>query len=123
MVDLYTRAVPSQLDPDLVIVQGGFARPSDEASVKQAIRGLIDQVRTDVPEAPLVVITSFRDSARQEAITARAWRGDPEILLLRPQPEKWPSMSEPFDGGTDDAGHATIATAVIASLREAGLVG
>ena len=124
--ELYAEAQPTTLKPDAVIVQSGYGGDFPDADVADAIDALARQIRTDLPDVPLIVIGSLWPgpptelSARRDQTIADAWQAQEDMLFLRPQEEGWARMTI-VRGGPDDAGHAQIATNVEAALQGAGL--
>lgn len=116
-------AAPADPAPDLVVVQGAYGgranATNDEA--KAAVEELAAAIATQWPDAPLVVLTPLAPAGAtpqvetRERTLARAWREDPDTLVLRPLEDGW------SDAAQDDAGHRLISDELVAALRDAGL--
>jgi hypothetical protein len=119
MLDLFN-ASPAGLDPDLVVVQAAYGSNGSNDEAKDAIAELDAAIRARYADVPVVVVTAFAAEVTNQVETrertvARAWREDPDVLLLRPQLEGW------ADATPDDAGHSLIAERLEQALRAAGL--
>ena len=118
--DLLVQSPPS-LDPDLVVVQGGYGADAPTADAKAAVEELHAAIEQQYADVPVVAVTGFAPGGTtqqletRERAVARAWREDPDVLVLRPQLDGWSDVSP------DDAGHELIATELVAALRAAGL--
>lgn len=117
---------PASVDPDLVIVQGGYGGDAPNDEVRDIVRQLDASIRERFPDAELAAVTPFwpgtpnGQSETRERTVARAWREDPDALVLRPQPEGWSTFAT-VNRVPQDAGHELIATAMIDAFRAAGL--
>ena len=125
LLDLFTDS-PASVDPDLVLIQGGYGGSGSNDEAKSAIEELDAAIAERYPDAVVVAVSPFWPGAlttqaeTRERTVARAWREDPAVLVLRPQPDGW-STFDTVDGAPDDAGHALIATSMIEGFRDAGL--
>lgn len=113
------------LDPALVIVQGGYGGPGADRDARTAVLELDTAVRQRWGDVPVAVVTPFVMEATEQAATrertiARAWRTDPSVLLVRPQPEGW-GVVDTRGGPPDDTDHARLAAGIAQALRTAGL--
>lgn len=120
LLDLLTDA-PPDLAPDLVVVQGAYGADAPNDAAKAAVTELRDAIESQYGDVPVVVVTAFAPDGitgqleTRERTVARAWRKDPDVLVLRPQIDGWSAPTP------DDAGHALIATELVTALRTAGL--
>lgn len=125
LLDLFTDS-PDSVDPDLVIIQGGYGGDGSNDAAKTAIEKIDATIAERYPEADVVAVSPFwpgtlnKQAETRERTVARAWRADPDVLVLRPQPDGW-STFDTVNGAPDDAGHELIATSMIAAFRESGL--
>lgn len=114
-------ATPSSLDPDLVVVQGGYGSNLGNDVARTAVEQLVATLAERYFDTPVVAVTPFTpdgatpQSETRERIIARSWRDDPDALLLRPQPEGWSEVAR------SDEGHERIATELVDAFRSAGL--
>ena len=112
---------PPDLAPDLVIVQGAYGADAPANDAKVAVTELRDAIEQRYGDVPVVAVTAFAPGGitgqleTRERTVARAWRADPDVLVLRPQLEGWSAPTP------DDAGHELIATELVAAFRTAGL--
>ena len=127
LLELFTDS-PGSVDPDLVLVQGGYGGGGGNDEVRSAVEELAAAVGDRYPDAHVVVLSPFgaggteetaqeegRETTKaQERTVARTWREDPGVLVLRPLPEGW------GDALTDE-GHRVLGTQLVAALRSAGL--
>lgn len=119
-LDLLTQSPPS-LAPDLVIIQGAYGADASNADAKAAVAELRDTIDAQYGDVPVVAVTPFTPEGitpqleTRESTLARAWREDPDTLVVRPQLEGW------SDIGLDDAGHELIAARLIEAFRDSGL--
>lgn len=117
---------PDSVDPDLVIIQGGYGGDGSNDAAKAAIEELDAAIAERYPDADVVAVSPFwpgtlnKQAETRERTVARAWREDPDVLVLRPQPDGW-STFDTVNGAPDEAGHELIATSMIAAFRESGL--
>ena len=117
---------PDSVDPDLVIIQGGYGGDGSNDVAKAAIEQLDAAIADRYPDAAVVAVSPFWPGApnpqaeTRERTVARAWREDPDVLVLRPQPDGWSAFTT-VDGGPDDAGHELIAGSMVEAFRQAGL--
>lgn len=117
-------ASPTALDPDLVVVQGGYGGDASSGEVKRAIADLRAAIMERWPGVPVVAVTPFwpgqpmEKSDLRERAVARAWRDSGEVLVLRPQPEGWSDFTT-VDGAPDDSGHELIAASLVEAWRSA----
>lgn len=120
LLDLLVES-PPDLTPDLVIVQGGFGADAPSDAAKSAVEELRTTIENQYGDVPVVAVTAFAPDGitgqleTRERTVARAWREDPDVLVLRPQIDGW------SDPSADDAGHELIATEMVAAFRTAGL--
>jgi len=125
LLDLFTDS-PDSVDPDLVIVQGGYGGDGSNDAAKTAIEELDAAIAERYPDAAVVAVSPFWPGARnkqaetRERTVARAWRENPDVLVLRPQRDGW-SGFDTVNGAPDDAGHELIATSMIEAFRGSGL--
>ena len=125
LLDLFTDS-PDSVDPDLVIVQGGYGGDGSNDDAKTAIEELDAAIAERYPDADVVAVSPFwpgtptKQAETRERTVARAWREDPDVLVLRPTPDGWSGFTI-VDGGPDDAGHDLIATSMIEAFRDSGL--
>lgn len=125
LLDLFTDS-PDSVDPDLVIIQGGYGGDGSNEAAKTAIEELDAAISDRYPEAAVVAVSPFwpgtlnKQAETRERTVARAWREDPDVLVLRPQPDGW-STFDTVDGAPDDAGHELIATSMVEAFRDSGL--
>ena len=125
LLDLFTDS-PDSVDPDLVIIQGGYGGDGSNDAAKAAIEELDAAIAERYPDADVVAVSPFwpgtlnKQAETRERTVARAWREDPDVLVLRPQPDGW-STFDTVNGAPDDAGHELIATSMIEAFRDAGL--
>ncbi len=125
LLDLFTDS-PDSVDPDLVIVQGGYGGDGSNDAAKAAVEELDGAIADRYPDAAVVAVSPFwpgapnKQAETRERTIARAWREDPDVLVLRPQPDGW-STFDTVDGAPDDAGHELIATTMIDAFRDSGL--
>jgi hypothetical protein len=109
------------LAPDLVVLQGAFGADASNAEAKAAVAELQATTDAQYGDVPLVVVTPFAPDGvtpqleTRESTLARAWREDPDTLVVRPQLEGWSDIA------LDDAGHALIAERLVEAFRTAGL--
>lgn len=119
-LDLLTQSPPS-LAPDLVVLQGAFGANASNADAKAAVAELRATTDAQYGDVPVVVVTAFAPDGitgqleTRERTVARAWREDPDVLVLRPQLDGWSAPTP------DDAGHELIAIELVTALRAAGL--
>ena len=125
LLDLFTDS-PDSVDPDLVIIQGGYGGDGSNDVAKAAIEELDAAIAGRYPDAAVVAVSPFwpgtpnPQAETRERTVARAWREDPDVLVLRPQPDGWSDF--PTVGGVpDDEGHELIATSMIEAFRDSGL--
>lgn len=120
LLDLVVQSPPS-LDPDLVIIQGAYGANASNDEAKTAVADLRAAIDSQYGDVPVAVVTTFApdgitpQAETRERTLARAWREDPDVLVLRPQLEGWAEVT------IDDAGHELIARELVADLRDAGL--
>ena len=125
LLDLFTDS-PASVDPDLVIIQGGYGGDGSNDAAKAAVEELDAAIADRYPAAAVVAVSPFwpgvpnQQAETRERTVARAWREDPDVLVLRPQPDGW-SIFDTVDGAPDDAGHELIATSMVEAFRESGL--
>ena len=125
LLDLFTDS-PESVDPDLVIIQGGYGGNGSNDAAKAAIEQLDATIAERYPDADVVAVSPFwpgtlnKQAETRERTVARAWREDSDVLVLRPQPDGW-STFDTVNGAPDDAGHELIATSMIEAFRESGL--
>jgi acyl-CoA thioesterase-1 len=124
--DLWADAPLAEIDPDAVLVQADYAGPDpDVDAVTSAIAELGDRIAADLPDAPVVAISSFRPdgvSAKDETAMTQAWRAVDDTLVLRPTKQGFADLPTGPAGNPLDAGHELIATSLEEAFREAGLV-
>ena len=125
LLDLFTDS-PDSVDPDLMIIQGGYGGDGSNDAAKAAIEELDAAIAGRYPDAAVVAVSPFWPGApnpqaeTRERTVARAWREAPGVLVLRPQPDGWSDF--PTVGGVpDDEGHELIATSMIEAFRDSGL--
>ena len=117
---------PADLDPGLVIVQGGYGGDVENPVVKEAISEMAATIESRYPDAAVVAVTPFWPSGEptktaqtRESVIARAWRAA-GAFLVRPQVEDWSEVT--YAGNVpDDPGHEAIATRLQAAFATAGL--
>lgn len=117
---------PADLDPGLIIVQGGYGGDVENPVVKDAIAEMASTIESRYPDAAVVAVTPFRPSGEptktaqtRESVIARAWRAA-GAFLVRPQVEDWSEVT--YVGNLpDDPGHQAIATRLQAAFATAGL--
>lgn len=120
LLDLLVQS-PPDLAPDLVIVQGAYGADAPNDAAKAAVEELRATIESQYGDVLVVVVTAFAPDGitgqleTRERTVARAWRADPDVLVLRPQIDGWSAPTP------DDTGHALIATELVAALRTAGL--
>ena len=120
LLDLLVQS-PPDLAPDLVIVQGAYGADVSNDTAKAAVEELRTTIESQYGDVPVVVVTAFAPDGitgqleTRERTVARAWREDPDVLVLRPQIDGWSAPTP------DDAGHELIATELVAAFRTAGL--
>lgn len=120
LLDLLVQS-PPDLAPDLVIVQGAYGADAPNDTAKAAVEELRTTIESQYGDVPVVVVTAFAldgitgQLETRERTVARTWRKDPDVLVLRPQIDGWSAPTP------DDAGHALIATELVAAFRTAGL--
>ncbi|WP_370038778.1 SGNH/GDSL hydrolase family protein [Nocardioides sp.] len=125
LLDLFTDS-PDSIDPDLVLIQGGYGGDGSNDAAKASIQELDAAIAERYPDADVVAVSPFwpgtlnKQAETRERTVARAWREDPDVLVLRPQPDGW-STFDTVNGAPDDAGHELIATSMIKAFRDAGL--
>ena len=125
LLDLFTDS-PDSVDPDLVIVQAGYAGAGSNDAAKAAVEELDAAIAARYPDAAVVAVSPFwpgtpsKQAETRERTIARAWREDPDVLVLRPQPDGW-STFDTVGGGPDDAGHELVAASMIKAFRDSGL--
>lgn len=125
LLDLFTDS-PDAVDPDLVIVQGGYGAAGSNDVAKAAVEELDAAIAERYPDAAAVAVSPFwpgtpsKQAETRERTIARAWRENPDVLVLRPQPDGWSGFTT-VDGGPDDAGHELIATSMVVAFRDSGL--
>ncbi|WP_169834680.1 SGNH/GDSL hydrolase family protein [Nocardioides dokdonensis] len=125
ILDMFAGAPLGSIDPDAVLVQAGYAGATDTKAVTRAIADLGEQIAADLPDTPVVAVSSFRPDgvkAKQEAKMTKAWRDLDGTLVLRPSKEGWADLPTGAAGNPLDAGHQTIATSLEQALRDSGLV-
>ena len=120
LLDLLVQSPPT-LAPDLVIVQGAYGADAPNDAAKAAVEELRTTLARRYGDVPVVAVTAFAPDGiteqleTRERTIARAWREDPDVLVLRPQIDGW------SDPSANDAGHELIAGELVAALRKAGL--
>ena len=120
LLDLLVESPPS-LAPDLVVVQGAYGADAPNDDAKAAVEELRTAIAAQYDDVPVVVVTAFAPDGitgqleTRERTVARAWREDPDVLVLRPQLDGWSAPSP------DDAGHELIAARLVEAFRTAGL--
>lgn len=120
LLDLLVESPPS-LAPDLVVVQGAYGADAPNDDAKVAVEELRTAIEAQYDDVPVVVVTAFAPDGitgqleTRERTVARAWREDPDVLVLRPQLDGWSAPSP------DDAGHELIAERLVEAFRAAGL--
>nr|WP_281364733.1 SGNH/GDSL hydrolase family protein [Nocardioides marinus] len=125
LLDLFTDS-PDSVDPDLVIIQGGYGGDGSNDAAKAAIEELDAAIADRYPDAAVVAVSPFwpgtpnPQAETRERTVARAWREDPDVLVLRPQPDGWSDFTT-VGGVPDDEGHELIATSMIDAFRGSGL--
>ncbi len=125
LLDLFTDS-PDSIDPDLVLIQGGYGGDGSNDAAKASIQELDAAIAERYPDADVVAVSPFwpgtlnKQAETRERTVAHAWREDPDVLVLRPQPDGW-STFDTVNGAPDDAGHELIATSMIKAFRDAGL--
>ncbi|MCK5928662.1 MAG: SGNH/GDSL hydrolase family protein [Nocardioides sp.] len=125
LLDLFTDS-PESVDPDLVIIQGGYGGDGSNDAAKAAVEELDAAIAERYPDAAVVAVSPFwpgapsKQAETRERTVARAWREDPDVLVLRPQPDGWSTFGT-VNGAPDDAGHELIADSMIESFRDSGL--
>lgn len=123
---LWADAPLAEIDPDAVLVQADYAGPApDVDAVTSAITELGDRIAADLPDTPVVAISSFRPdgvSGKDEAEMTQAWRAVEDTLVVRPTKEGFADLPTGLAGNPLDAGHELIATGLEEAFRQAGLV-
>lgn len=125
LLDLFADS-PASVDPDLVIIQGGYGGDGSNVEAKTAIAELSAAIEQRYPDAVVVAVSPFwpgtptKLAETRERTVARAWREDPDVLVLRPEPDGWSDFTT-VNGAPDDAGHELIATSMIEAFRDSGL--
>jgi plasmid stabilization system protein ParE len=120
LLDLLVQS-PPDLAPDLVIVQGGYGADASSDAAKSAVEELRTTIERRHGDVPVVAVTAFAPDGiteqleTRERTIARAWREDPDVLVLRPQIDSW------SDPSADDPGHELIAGELVSAFRKAGL--
>ena len=126
VADLWSDAPLAEIDPDAVLVQADYAGPDpDVDAVTSANSELGDRIAADLPDAPVVAISSFRPdgvSAKDETAMTQAWRAVEDTLVLRPTKQDFADLPTGPGGNPLDAGHELIAASLEEAFREAGLV-
>lgn len=118
---------PADLDPGLIIVQGGYGGDVENPIVKEAIAEMAATIASRYPDAAVVAVTPFWPSGEptktaqtRESVIARAWRAA-GAFLVRPQVEDWSEVT--YVGNLpDDPGHLAIATRLQTAFASAGLI-
>lgn len=121
------------LDPALVIVQAGHDDAGVPAAVeRRAVKRTIDQIRAQVPDARIALLTVFTrpDPSHRlvyyrtdAAIVSAARAADPNTIIMDPLTGRWKFGH--FDGAglhPTAAGDASIARRVADILRSRGIV-
>ena len=117
---------PADLDPGLIIVQGGYGGDVENPVVKEAIAEMASTIESRYPDAAVVAVTPFWPSGEptktaqtRESVIARAWRAA-GAFLVRPQVEDWSEVT--YVGNLpDDPGHQAIAARLQTAFATAGL--
>ncbi|MBF4163987.1 SGNH/GDSL hydrolase family protein [Nocardioides acrostichi] len=116
---------PKDVDPDLVIIEGGSMGPGTDEALTQGVTTLADDLTSRLPDTPVVVVTPFGatggEAAAREKVVTKAWRGYPTVEIVRPSVKGWGDLPD-VDGGTGDEGHRTIAENLGTALEQLDLV-
>lgn len=130
LLQMYAAAHVDRLRPDVVIVQSGLNDVSaDDAQTAAAAGQLADQLSTDLPDVPVVVVGEFwpfpeqtPSSQARDAAIEGVWSDRIDVVYLSPLGGGWSDFRTTDDRHPDDAGHRLIADHIIAGLRRADLL-
>ena len=123
---LARRLALARLQPQLIIVQGGYNDTGNSPRVEEAqVIELLKSLHRDSPRARLCVLSSFspasgatrQELATDQEITVAARRAFPNAIILDPLVEKWvfPRIADHFH--PSPAGHQWIASRLEQEFR------
>ncbi len=122
----------ASVDPDLVIVQGGFndVQVASGSAIREAAGQAIGELRQALPGVPVVVLGVLSPGEDDPAVTRantalrRAVEdvADDSVVFVGTNGGEW-RFSTTDGSNPDQAGHDLIADQIEASLRDQGLLG